>query len=473
MNRVSDAMVGHACAAYEKKCYPAWAYEPGMRAALEAVEAELCAREPGPFVLTEEEERAMEISAAADDSRYGERVRDALRRALRTLGPQPGQGGEDRVQVLETELRLAREDSDDQQTHVMHWNKRAGAAEALVRELTLTIEKAGRRIRELESAKQVAQGARVRVPDGREGKLLWIIPSGQEAAVALDGVAGTFHIHPHQLTAASPEQPAQHAEHGLCVDTGVAKGLEEQLEAAEEALEAEHEKCEELAGIVHQLEARMRELESARPVAQGLTAEDEAFVAGIEDMRPSVRAGKGNLLLAIIRKYHPRLRQGGGKPIREQLTDPLEAAGTTVHFVTQLARGVEWEPADYQAAHAAIREHAGFTVACDALDAVAYRLSAKPVAQELTAEEFEPLDTRLMTKRLQRLAEHATDLGEELKILSTRFPKPAPSEPADPVRELLAEMREDQRTRSEASLGHYADRLEAVLAARNAQKAGE
>lgn len=43
-------------------------------------------------------------------------------------------------------------------------------------------------------------GDRVRVPDGREGKLLWIIPSGTEAAVALDGAPGTFHIHPSCLT---------------------------------------------------------------------------------------------------------------------------------------------------------------------------------------------------------------------------------------------------------------------------------
>lgn len=42
-------------------------------------------------------------------------------------------------------------------------------------------------------------GDRVRVPDGREGSLLWVIPTGTEAAVALDGVYGTFHIHPSRL----------------------------------------------------------------------------------------------------------------------------------------------------------------------------------------------------------------------------------------------------------------------------------
>jgi hypothetical protein len=42
-------------------------------------------------------------------------------------------------------------------------------------------------------------GDRVRLPDGREGKLCWVIASGEEAAVALDGVDGTFHIHPSRL----------------------------------------------------------------------------------------------------------------------------------------------------------------------------------------------------------------------------------------------------------------------------------
>lgn len=44
------------------------------------------------------------------------------------------------------------------------------------------------------------RGDRVRLPDGREGKLLWIIPSGREAAVELDGEAGSFHLPPDQLT---------------------------------------------------------------------------------------------------------------------------------------------------------------------------------------------------------------------------------------------------------------------------------
>ena len=45
----------------------------------------------------------------------------------------------------------------------------------------------------------IEKGARVRIPDGREGTVLWVIPSGQEAAVSLPGVYGTFHIHPKYL----------------------------------------------------------------------------------------------------------------------------------------------------------------------------------------------------------------------------------------------------------------------------------
>lgn len=36
-------------------------------------------------------------------------------------------------------------------------------------------------------------GCRVRLPDGRKGKLCWITKCG-EAAVAVDGVPGTFHL---------------------------------------------------------------------------------------------------------------------------------------------------------------------------------------------------------------------------------------------------------------------------------------
>jgi hypothetical protein len=217
---------------------------------------------------------------------------------------------------------------------------------------------------------------------------------------------------------------------------------------------------------------------NATPVAQELTAEDEAFVAGIEDMRPSVRAGKGNLLLAFIRKYHPRLRQGGGKPISKQLADLLEAAGTTVHFVTELARGGGWEPADYHAAHAAIREHAGFAVACDALDAVAYRLSAKPVAQELSKEERRAFRRVFVEADKESLSEYDwnTAYGAFRRLCGTA-PKPAPAvDPLDPLEALLTEMREDadhDHSLGEHDLGHctehWIERLSTALAA---QKAG-
>lgn len=45
---------------------------------------------------------------------------------------------------------------------------------------------------------------RVRVADGREGWLCWIIPKGTEAAVALDGEYGTWHTHPSNLTKVQP-----------------------------------------------------------------------------------------------------------------------------------------------------------------------------------------------------------------------------------------------------------------------------
>lgn len=51
---------------------------------------------------------------------------------------------------------------------------------------------------------ELKTGDRVRLPDGRVGKLCWIIPSGREAAVAIDGLAGTFHIHPRLLVRVDP-----------------------------------------------------------------------------------------------------------------------------------------------------------------------------------------------------------------------------------------------------------------------------
>lgn len=42
-------------------------------------------------------------------------------------------------------------------------------------------------------------GDRVRVPDGREGRVLWVIPTGTEVAIALDDTYGSFHIHPSHV----------------------------------------------------------------------------------------------------------------------------------------------------------------------------------------------------------------------------------------------------------------------------------
>lgn len=56
---------------------------------------------------------------------------------------------------------------------------------------------------------ELKTGDRVRVPDGREGWLCWIIPSGPEAVVALDGVGGTFHIHPSKLERVDPQEPSK------------------------------------------------------------------------------------------------------------------------------------------------------------------------------------------------------------------------------------------------------------------------
>jgi len=384
---ITDELVERACVAGD------FADRVGIRRALEAVETELCAQEPGPFVLDEEEERVVNL-LGGDYSRPQEwplRMIEvlfrALDRALRTLGPQPAQGGE-------SVMYMAADYPKQYAENLAVATTRAEAAEEVLRDIACYVSAGG-----------------------------------------------------HNAPTVDPEMFRRKIRDGIDHEVDFWR---KRAETAELKL---------TLGL------------NATPVAQELTAEDEAFVAGIEDMRPSVRAGKGNLLLAFIRKYHPRLRQGGGKPISKQLADLLEAAGTTVHFVTELARGGGWEPADYHAAHAAIREHAGFAVACDALDAVAYRLSAKPVAQELTREERETVETARQSRPRE-----GTLAWFLLAVIDRLAPKPAPSEPADPVRELLEEMREGYADDSEDDRRlrcSLADRLEAALAARDAQKASE
>jgi len=68
----------------------------GVRGGLEAVQTELCAQEPGRFVLTKQEEHAVRllrqgIGIGDAPTAY---LLDALGRALRTIGPQPAQCGE-------------------------------------------------------------------------------------------------------------------------------------------------------------------------------------------------------------------------------------------------------------------------------------------------------------------------------------------------------------------------------------------
>lgn len=47
---------------------------------------------------------------------------------------------------------------------------------------------------------RLVPGDQVRLHDGREGTIAWVIPSGEEAAIILPGVHGTYHIHPRYLT---------------------------------------------------------------------------------------------------------------------------------------------------------------------------------------------------------------------------------------------------------------------------------
>jgi hypothetical protein len=83
-------MVERACVMIAKSNLWSETAEKRVRAALEAVEAELCAQEPGPFVLTEAEDYSLRSVESGDEDEMGS-VAAIVRRALRTIGPQLAQ----------------------------------------------------------------------------------------------------------------------------------------------------------------------------------------------------------------------------------------------------------------------------------------------------------------------------------------------------------------------------------------------
>jgi hypothetical protein len=186
MSRVTDEMVQRTCVMIARSNLWSDAFEKHVRAALEAVEAALCAQEPGPFVLSVE---ARERIHEARDPRTGikehapyepgsiaytaeratvlhetvECLADELSRAERTLGPQPAQGGEWVNDSLVTEqmVRVAIDAFLDANsanyTTVGFLEMRAALAAALKVYWPAPVQALEERIRELESAKPVAQ----------------------------------------------------------------------------------------------------------------------------------------------------------------------------------------------------------------------------------------------------------------------------------------------------------------------------
>lgn len=116
----------------------------------------------------------------------------------------------------------------------------------------------------------VERGDRVRLPDGREGKLCWVTAGG-EAAVAVDGEQGTFHLRAADLVPAEPAQPV-----------GLRTAREYQtIESARARLSDTH-------AVLADLSAAVRELAPAvDPVREVLAALENLLAAAREDVKDS------------------------------------------------------------------------------------------------------------------------------------------------------------------------------------------
>lgn len=141
----------------------------------------------------------------------------------------------------------------------------------------------------------------------------------------------------------------------------------------------------------------------------------------------------------------------------------------------QPAQGGEWALEDAERLNRARAKRAPIITCADADDAVLAALNecfprGKPVAQELTQHECDALTHAAY--KLDGIGENeCARVVRKLRNDLTLTPR----KPTDPVRELLAEMRSNEHThpRETANLAVWADRFEAALAARDAQKAGK
>jgi hypothetical protein len=308
------------------------------------------------------------------------------------------------------------------------------------------------------------RGDRVRIPDGREGKLLWIIPSGKEAAVELDGEAGSFHLPPDQLTLLPwfegklargaievPEddnglvsatipmivevlggEPGKYAGKTPRILVDLHNGeirfddfTKELLDLPTEDEEAgECADCDALGcgpHTVHELEQggtwtledaialnrvsdRRRAERSGQPLLDAL---NECFPHGkptAMESGPFVLSGEGELAVSRLRA----LNKLPGQAIPVVLAE-LDRALRTLGPQPAVTQPGAWTEDDYRRAQEAWQgepfqpgewREDRFPRTCAALDAVAHRLCDKGTAQELTKERAYEIVDNEMRYRL-------------------------------------------------------------------------